>query len=206
MTFILPHCVLPLIFVSPLNVSQLILKAAVIFGFFGMFRQHTYVRLGFANLFVVGRLGKVFKLRCGSYHEVYYYVIKKRCLGFYFVFPDKYHSKVHAYVSRLMDMGKPWSDMCPVTVLLQLAKNDCLVEKIFPQEFVAVTPLSCYMRCLARVTSHSGIRYSPHSLRMGVIHFIRSMTWLRILWITLPGELYQELVSCITGLVLGIIF
>ena len=43
--FLLPHLDFPHYFFDPLNTSQLLLKAAVILGFFGMYRFNTYDRL-----------------------------------------------------------------------------------------------------------------------------------------------------------------
>ena len=53
--FLLPHYFLNPIFAKPQTPTQLLLKAAVIWGFLGMFRFATYGKLGTQNLVILGR-------------------------------------------------------------------------------------------------------------------------------------------------------
>ena len=95
--FLLPHYNLPFIFERPLTTNQFVLKAAVIWGFLGMFRFVTYNNLGVHNLVIVGGDGRTLRLESGCYDEVVYYFTKRGAAGFYFQFADKYHPIAHAF-------------------------------------------------------------------------------------------------------------
>ena len=66
---LLPHLPFPRYFKVPLNKNQLLLKAATILGFLGMFRFHTYARLTTENL-VVRKDGRETNLMSGSAAKV----------------------------------------------------------------------------------------------------------------------------------------
>ena len=99
--FLLPHLTPPRIFISPITSNQLLLKAAVIWGFLAMFRYGSYNKLGIKNLFVVGQDGREFPIRLGSYEELSYYFKKQNAISFYFTFSSKYHPIAHAFFCKL---------------------------------------------------------------------------------------------------------
>ena len=162
--FLLPHFHFPPFFKNPITIDQLLFKAAVIFGFFGMFRFCTFQKLSANALVLVSKLGVEYNLKCGSYDEIMQLENKFNIVGFYFNFAAKFHPHARAYYCRMEDLNEPWATLCPMTVLLALAKNNLLSQKqIFPCNKITTKNLSSYMRCIARFTKS----FTPHSLRIG---------------------------------------
>ena len=167
LAFILPYYNLPSIFTSPVNQDQLLLKSATVFGFFGMFRHHTYTQLGLRCIVVVGKLGEEFKLCEGSLPELAYYFHDCGALGFYFQFCDKFHPSARAYFCRMDDLPKPWSFLCPVTLLINLAQHRLLQNKIFPRKLVVPKLMTKFLDFVARADKKKKSKFAPHSLRIG---------------------------------------
>ena len=101
--FLLPHYFLRNIFLHPGTYPQIRLKAAVIWGFLGMFRFSTYAKLGIHNLVVVGVNGREHHIKTGTTAELTHYFVEKKALGFYFQFPAKYHPIGYAFFCKLSD-------------------------------------------------------------------------------------------------------
>ena len=68
LAFLLPHYDPPPVLTVPITNTQLLLKAATIWGFIGMFRFGTYGKLNISNLTVVGRLGHEHPVISGCQH------------------------------------------------------------------------------------------------------------------------------------------
>lgn len=166
--FLLPHYFIHPIFFNPQTKTQLLLKAAVIWGFLGMFRFATYEKLAIHNLVIVGRAAEEYKLVLGSPSELRYYFVEKEAIGFYFTFPDKYHPIAHAFFNKLTKVSQFWSTYCPVKILIQLAERGLLSAKIFPKQKISNDVLRNYLRYIP-TTSNSldGRKFTPHSLRIG---------------------------------------
>ena len=112
----------------------------------------------------VSKTGVEYTLKCGSYNEIMHLENKFNIVGFYFSFAAKFHPHARAYYCRTEDLGEPWATLCPMKVLLALAKNNLLSQKtIFPRNKITTKNLSSYMRCIARSTKS----FTPHSLRIG---------------------------------------
>lgn len=161
--FLLPHLHLPQHFKMPLNKNQLWLKAAIILGFLGMFRFHTYAKLTTKNIVVVGQNGEETNLTSGSATEVRGHFDKRKAIGFYFKFDDKFHPNSRAYYCKLADLKEPWESLCPVRVLTDLACNGMLGGEIFPKHIITAKALTTYLESLTNIQG----RYTPHSLRIG---------------------------------------
>ena len=162
--FLLPHFRYPPFFEKPIITDQLLFKAAVIFGFFGMFRFCTFQKLSANALVLVSKTGVEYTLKCGSHNEIMQLEHKFEIVGFYFCFAAKFHPHARAYYCRTEDLGEPWATLCPLKVLLALAKNNLLSQKpIFSPHKITTKKLSSYMRCIARSTKS----FTPHSLRIG---------------------------------------
>ena len=112
--FLLPHFKLPTIFRHPYSKDQLIFKAAVIFGFFGMFRFSTFSKLSYKSVVLISEGRDEFTLRSGSHLEMRHLLQTKNITGFYFQFPAKFHPNGRAYYCKLDDLNSPWSLLCPL--------------------------------------------------------------------------------------------
>ena len=165
--FLLPHYFLRNIFLYPGTISQVRLRAAVIWGFFGMFRFSTYAKLGIQNLFIVDKIGMEHRIKTGSTAELTYYFVEKKALGFYFHFPAKYHPIGYAFFCRLSNISKFWSKFCPVEILIHLSRWGLVANSIFPSHSLKSKTLSNYLRYIARRSLLSNNNFTPHSLRIG---------------------------------------
>ena len=166
--FLLPHYFLNPIFAKPQTPTQLLLKAAVIWGFLGMFRFATYGKLGIQNLVIVGREAREQQLLTGSASELRHFFEGKGAIGFYFTFPDKYHPVAHAFFSKLASISQFWSAYCPVQILIQLSEHGLISSNIFPKNKITNKVLRNYIRYLpTNPTSLDGNQFTPHSLRIG---------------------------------------
>ena len=58
--FLLPHFTFPKYFLHPTTTEELLLKAAIVFGFFGMFRFSTYGKLTTEKLILVSESGGIY--------------------------------------------------------------------------------------------------------------------------------------------------
>ena len=121
--FLLPHIKIPPNFSTPLTSDQLIFKAAVIFGFLGMFRYGTFDKLSVNSLILVCASGIELSVKEGTWDELKGLTNEFTVTGFYFRFASKFHPRARAYYCRLDDLPMPWSALCPVSVLIALAKN-----------------------------------------------------------------------------------
>ena len=164
--FILPHYSLPSFFLSPSNFHQLLLKGATVFGFLGMFRHHTYAQLGLSSITIIGKLGEEFALSIGLFSELSYFY---ECggFGFYFQFSDKFHPSARAYFCRMDNLPKPWSSLCPVTLLIRLTRSKGLNKKIFPKKLTTPRLLTRFLVHVACLDIKRKSRFTPHSLRIG---------------------------------------
>ena len=62
-------------------------------------------------------------LKTGTYPELVYYFTRLQASGFYERFPSKYHRKGSAYYRTLSSLKTPWNALCPVKILVTLAKQ-----------------------------------------------------------------------------------
>ena len=65
--FLLPHFKTPAIFKHPYSRDQLIFKAAIIFGFFGMFRFSTFHKLNYRSVVLISDDRDELQLNSGTY-------------------------------------------------------------------------------------------------------------------------------------------
>ena len=165
--FLLRHYFVHPVFLTPKTLTQLRLKAATIWGFFGMFRFATYEKLTIKNLVIVGRNAEEHHLTTGSLAEVKHYFFGKAAVGFYFQFSDKYHPLAHAFFCKLTDISGFWAQFCPVMILLQLARWKILSGSFFPKNTIKSEILSNYLRFVARRSTLGKRKFTPHSLRIG---------------------------------------
>ena len=158
--FLLPHYKLPNLFSCPYSLDHLLFKAAVIFGFFGMFRFSTFGKLTAQCIVLIDVSGREFAF-CKAHYPLLY---SPQLAGFYLKFASKYHPRGRAYFCALSDLGEPWSGLCPVSVLRMLASNELLCSgQIFHPKKISSRDLGAYMSFLA--CSHN--KFTPHSLRIG---------------------------------------
>ena len=158
--FLLPHFRLPRIFLSPCSADHLIFKAAVVLGFFGMFRFSTFGKLNAQAIILVDRQGREIQLTPECQRLLY----SSQLAGFYLVFSSKCHPNARAYYCTLQHLSTTWRALCPLTILQQLAKNNLLFRtQVFPRNRLSSKALGSYMTYLAR----SSTPFTPHSLRIG---------------------------------------
>ena len=165
--FLLPHYFATPVFAAPQTISQLRLKAAVTWGFLGMFRFATYEKLGIDNLVVVGKNPVEHRLKTGSLAELTYYFTDNAALGFYFHFPDKYHPLAYAFFCNLGGISAFWSKYCPVQILFHLSRAGILSKNIFPRKTFKSALLSNYLRFIGPRSIVMQNKFTPHSLRIG---------------------------------------
>ena len=94
-----------------------------------MFRFSTFVKLNLNATVIVGRHGREYPLKTGTYPQLAYYFTRLQASRFYFRFPSKYHPKGRAYYRRLISLKTPWNALCPIKILVTLARNN-LLKKI----------------------------------------------------------------------------
>lgn len=158
--FLLPHYRLPRIFLNPCSKDHLIFKAAVILGFFGMFRFSTFEKLNAQAIILVDRQGREIQLTTECQNLLY----SPQLAGFYLNFSSKCHANARAYYCTLKHLPTTWRTLCPLTILQHLAKNNMLFHaEIFPRKRLSSKALGSYMTYLAR----SSTPFTPHSLRIG---------------------------------------
>ena len=162
--FLLPYFRPPGIFRHPYSKDQLIFKAAVIFGFFGMFRFSTFNKLNYRSVILISEDRDEFQLRSGTYTELRHLLKIKNITGFYFQFAAKYHPNGRAYYCKLHDLNDPWTLLCPLNALTALARNGLLsTNKIFSKKLLSSKTLGAYMKYVSK----SRLPLTPHSLRIG---------------------------------------
>ena len=115
----------------------MLLRAAVIFGFLGMFRFSSYAKLGLHNLVVVGKNAIEYQIMTGALAELQFYFDHLGAIGFYFRFPSKYHPLAYAFFCKLSSISGFWSKFCPVQTLCQLAQHKLLSPAIFPSKIIS---------------------------------------------------------------------
>ena len=164
MAFLLPHLTPPPIFISPLSTDQLLYRAAVIFGFFGMLRFGSLGKLTPQAVTLVSNTGAEYTNLEWSSTRVARFISGKEIIGFNFKFKAKLHANACAYYRSLKCLPKRWASLCPLTTLAALARAGLLNHKhIFPPKRVSATTLTRYMHIFSKDSPH----YSPHSLRIG---------------------------------------
>ena len=157
--FLLPHFQFPSIFTQPRSLDHLLFKAAVIFGFFGMFRFSSFAKIRIPNIVLVVD-GREFILTRKHYPLLH----SSHLTGFYFSFSSKCHPNARAYYCALHRFSAPWATLCPVTILRHLGTNGLLFSgPLFPRTKLSSKSLGSYMTFLAR----SKHLFTPHSLRIG---------------------------------------
>ena len=162
--FLLPHYSFPAAFIRPLSTDLLLFKAAVVFGFLGMFRFSSFAKISAASIVLVTANGRELRLSTGSYAELYSMANKYHIRGFYFTFSAKFHAHARAYFCALGALPTPWSVFCPVQILFKLAHSRLLSNSpIFPRAILSARALGLYMSYV----SNSSKSFSPHSLRIG---------------------------------------
>ena len=162
--FLLPHYTFPPAFIRPLSCDLLLFKAAVIFGFLGMFRYSSFAKLSASSIVLVTVAGRELALKNGTYCELLAIADEHEISGFYFRLSTKFHKHAHAYYCCLKEMPLPWSIFCPVQTLFKLARNGLLCKgPIFPPTTISAKAL---VLCMNYVANSSAV-FSPHSLRIG---------------------------------------
>ena len=162
--FLLPHYTFPPAFINPLSTDLLLFKAAVIFGFLGMFRYSSFAKLSATSIVLVAVSGRELALKCGTNSELSAFEEQHHISGFYFRLSTKFHKHAHAYYCSLKEMPLPWSVFCPVQTLFELGRQRLLCKgQIFPPNTVTAHALGLYMNYVA----NSSAVFSPHSLRIG---------------------------------------
>ena len=158
--FLLPHLKLPTIFTHPHSLDHLLFKAAVIFGFLGMFRFSSFDKVIAPRIVLVDVSGREFTFTQARFSLL----MSQRLTGFYFSFSSKCHPNARAYYCALHRLPEPWATLCPVTVLRHLAVNGLLFSgPLFPRAKLSSKALGAYMTFLAQ----SNHPFTPHSLRIG---------------------------------------
>ena len=162
--FLLPHYTFPTAFISPQSTDVLLFKAAVVFGFLGMFRYSSFGKLTAPSIVLVTVSGRELPLRSGKYSELSTYTSQYDISGFYFRLRTKFHTFARAYYCTLSDLPLPWSIFCPVQILVELGRHQLLCRgQIFPPKTLSARALGLYMNYVA----NSSASFSPHSLRIG---------------------------------------
>lgn len=162
--FLLPHFLLPETVKNPMSKDQLIFKAAVIFGFLGMFRYSTFGKLTCHSVVLISQGREEFPLETGAYEELEHLIKTENISGFYFHFAAKFHPDGRAYYCKLGDFDDPWDQLCPLKILIELSRNGLLnSKKIFDTKILTSKTLGAYMQYIAKTTT----RFTPHSLRIG---------------------------------------
>ena len=151
--FLLPHYSFPSAFVRPLSKELLLFKAAVVFGFLGMFRYSTFAKLTKKSIVLVTVSGRELRLSTGTNAELSALTRQYKIFGFYFVFSSKFHAHARAYFCSLKGFALPWASFCPVQLLLDMAQSDLL----------SAEPIALYRRYVP----NSMTSFSPQSLRFG---------------------------------------
>ena len=162
--FLLPHFEFPETVKNPLSKDQLIFKAAVIFGFLGMFRYSSFGKLSCHSVVLISQNREEFTLETGTYLELEHLIKTKNIFGFYFRFAAKFHHDGRAYYCKLSDLNDPWNKLCPLKILIELSRNGLLsAKKIFDEKLLTSKSLGAYMQYIAKTRS----KFTPHSLRIG---------------------------------------
>ena len=160
----LPHYTFPSAFIRPHSTDILLFKAAVVFGFLGMFRYSSFAKLTASSIVPVTVSGRELALRSGKYSELTTYARQYDISGFYFRLTSKFHPHARAYYCSLSELPVPWSIFCPVQILVELSRHQLLCQgQIFPSKKVSAHALSLYMNYVANSTAS----FSPHSQRIG---------------------------------------
>ena len=95
--FLLPHLKLPTIFTHPHSLDHLLFKAAVIFGFLGMFRFSSFDKVIAPRIVLVDVSGREFTFTQARLSLL----MSQRLTGFYFSFSSKCHPNARAYYCAL---------------------------------------------------------------------------------------------------------
>ena len=162
--FLLPHFSFPATFKHPYSRDQLIFKAAVIFGFLGMFRFSTFGKLSCHSVVLISAGRDEFQLKSGTYAELSHLLRNKNIMGFYFHFAAKFHPHGRAYYCKLDDLTTPWGELCPLRTLTALSQNGLLSSKrLFDKRLLTSGSLGSYMQYIANTRRP----FTPHSLRIG---------------------------------------
>ena len=162
--FLLPHFEFPKTFNHPLSKDQLIFKAAIIFGFFGMFRYSTFNKLNYKSVVLISQGREEFPLKTSENAELEHLIETKNIVGFYFYFKAKFYPNGRAYYCKLEDFNNPWGRLCPLTILIELSRNGLLCsKKLFDTKILTSKRLGAYMQYVARSTTP----FTPHSLKIG---------------------------------------
>ena len=162
--FLLPHYSFPPAFVNPLSRDFLLFKAAVVFGFLGMFRFSSFAKLSATSIVLVTTEGRELNISTGTYAELSAIARMFNVCGFYFHFSSKFHTHARAYFCALEELAPPSSVFCPVKLLFDMARSNLLSGKsIFPHTELNSHALALYMRYV----SNSAALFTPHSLRIG---------------------------------------
>ena len=74
--------------------------------------------------------GMEYALDSGTYNEITHFVESFKIIGFYFKFAAKFHPHAHSYFCRMDNLNDPWAKLCPLAVLLSLAKSNLLMSKM----------------------------------------------------------------------------
>ena len=160
--FLLIHYPLPSKFKST---NILIIKkavAAIVFGFFGMLRFHSYSKFQLKNLTLVMVGGKEVNPSSCRSRDLQTLLLSKKVLGFYFTFDDKFHPGARAYYCKVADLNRRLSPICPIkhlSIIMKIAQNGVF----FPPNEITRPFLTQNMKSIACIQKN----VKPHSLRIG---------------------------------------
>ena len=98
-----------------MSIDQLLFKAGVTFGFFGMFRSCTFQKLSMIAL--VADSWMEYTLNKGIIPTISF-LWPILITGFYFLFAAKFNSQACAYYCRRDDLSEPWATLCPLKILM----------------------------------------------------------------------------------------
>ena len=161
--FLLPHFKFPETFKHPYSKDQLIFRAAVIFGFLGMFRFSTFGKLTCHSVVLISDDRDEYQFKSGSYTELNSLLEHKNITGFYFHFTAKFHPYGRAYYCKLDDFTTPWNELCPLRTLTALSRNGLQSSnKLFKKKLLTSTSLGSYMQFIA----NNKTPFTPHLLRI----------------------------------------
>ena len=160
--FLLVHYPLPSKFKSPK--IQIIKKAvaAIVFGFFGMLRFHSYSKFQLKNLTLVLVGGKEVIPSCCCPVRVQKLLHSKKILVLYFTFDDKFHPGGRVYYYKVADLNRQLSLVCPLqhlSIIMKIAQDGVF----FPPNEITRPVLTKNMKSIACIQKN----VKPHSLRIG---------------------------------------
>ena len=152
-------------FYSPSDDNTHILRLATVMGFIGMLRPHTFGQLKPQSFVFVLKNGKTVRDAVHSKSLInctYKLPRREKILGFYIEFESKTMKNALAYFPNLHSFTDRFRKMCPVTLLLEAARNNW-VKQGFLKKLGKEAPIGRYIQTIP--ASRNPV--SPYALRIG---------------------------------------